>query len=199
MTYFHWILGDCQSQLIHQFQDIFDSAGLSLRLYPYDIVACSASTGFIEVIKDACSLHDLKKRPHYTNLANHFRRTYGGEASPAYVNAMQNYVQSMAAYSLVCYFLQIKDRHNGNIMIDTNGHIIHIDYGFMLGIAPGGRFSLEAAPFKLTSEMVDAMGGTGSEYFKEFVVLLIQGFLALQVRIFDRYAYCCSNTQIRYC
>ncbi|OQR95411.1 phosphatidylinositol kinase (PIK-G2), partial [Thraustotheca clavata] len=171
-------------QLIRQFRDIFQSAELDLWLLPYGIIATSASAGIIEVIHNSTSLSSLKSTPGYVSLNQHFVHTYGTSDTPAYKTAMNNFVKSMAAYCLVCYILRIKDRHNGNIMIDAEGHIVHIDYGFILGIQPGGRFSLERrVPFKLTTEMVDAMGGTQSEYFREFVTLLIQGFLALRQNV----------------
>ena len=34
-------------------------------------------------------------------------------------------------------------------MFDLNGYMIHIDFGFILGISPGG-IGFEGAPFKLT-------------------------------------------------
>jgi phosphatidylinositol 4-kinase len=44
-------------------------------------------------------------------------------------------------------------------MIDIEGHVIHIDFGFLLSNAPGKGVALEQAPFKLTQEMVDVLGG----------------------------------------
>ena len=50
---------------------------------------------------------------------------------------------------------------------------MHIDFGFVLGRAPGGRAALEASvPFKLTREMVDVLGGPEAPLFTETFVEL---------------------------
>ncbi|CAH0477280.1 unnamed protein product [Peronospora belbahrii] len=169
-------------QLIQKFVEIFRSANLPMWVKRYRIIATSSSTGLIETLVNAISLDGLKKRECYVSLLHHFKKSYGPPGSHRFKEARRKFIQSMAGYSLVCYFLQIKDRHNGNIMLDDEGHIIHIDYGFLLGIAPGGMLSIETAPFKLTAEMVETMGGQDSEGFKEYVTLCTRGFLACQQR-----------------
>jgi phosphatidylinositol kinase/protein kinase (PI-3 family) len=94
--------------------------------------------------------------------------------------ARRNFVESLAAYSIVCYVFQIKDRHNGNILLDTDGHVIHIDFGFLLTNSPGSNLNFERAPFKLTDEFVELMGGPRSSMFRYFRSLCIRAYLALR-------------------
>jgi len=75
--------------------------------------------------------------------------------------------------------LQIKDRHNGNILIDLAGHIMHIDFGFLISNAPGKGLKFENAPFKLSEELVEVLGDQDSDNFKRFRHLMIDGFKAL--------------------
>ena len=63
-------------------------------------------------------------------------------------------------------------------MYDDQGHILHIDFGFCFDIVPGG-VKFEAAPFKLTHEMVMVLGGSDdTQAFKWFEELCIKGYLA---------------------
>ena len=74
----------------------------------------------------------------------------------------------------------MKDRHNGNIMLDPSGHLVHIDYGFILGDSPGFNFNFESAPFKLTAEYIEFLGGVDSPNFHLFEKLFTNGIVALQ-------------------
>lgn len=89
-------------------------------------------------------------------------------------------ILSVRSYAIVCYLLQVKDRHNGNILIDEDGHLVHIDFGFIFDISPASNLRFESAGFKLTVEMVEVMGEYGSEMWKWFVELCARGYLALR-------------------
>eukprot|EP00743_Colponemidia_sp_Colp-15_P007427 GILK01008026.1.p1 GENE.GILK01008026.1~~GILK01008026.1.p1 ORF type:complete len:909 (+),score=167.22 GILK01008026.1:131-2857(+) len=160
-------------QLIQQFYQIFSDAQIPLYLRPFKILVTSSNSGIVEVVPDAISIDAVKKKtPNFVSLANLFEENWGEMVEYAH----KNFAESLAAYSLVCYFLQIKDRHNGNILLDAEGHIVHIDFGYMLSNSPGS-INFESAPFKFTQEYMDVMGGEDSQTFQYFRILLIRGFL----------------------
>jgi phosphatidylinositol 4-kinase len=151
--------------------------GLDVYVFPYRVTATAPGCGVIDVLPNSIS-RDMLGREAVNGLYDYFVSKYGNEDSLRFQRARNNFVKSMAAYSVISFLLQFKDRHNGNIMIDDAGHILHIDFGFCFDIAPGG-IKFERAPFKLTSEMVAVMGGsTDHQSFKWFEELCVKSFLA---------------------
>ncbi|KAL2157420.1 hypothetical protein VTH06DRAFT_6112 [Thermothelomyces fergusii] len=164
-------------QMIAAFRGIFHSVGLDVYVFPYRVTATAPGCGVIDVLPNSIS-RDMLGREAVNGLYDYFVSKYGNEDSLRFQQARNNFVKSMAAYSVISFLLQFKDRHNGNIMIDDAGHILHIDFGFCFDIAPGG-IKFERAPFKLTSEMVAVMGGSPEhQAFKWFEELCVKAFLA---------------------
>lgn len=167
-------------QLLVQFQHIWDLEGLPLKLNCYNILATSYQSGLIEVVPNSISLDKLKKvTERYStsgstplSLCEFFKKQW--PAGEEYKRARTNFISSLASYSVVCYLLQIKDRHNGNIMLDADGHLFHIDFGYLLA----RTIKFERAPFKLTDEFIEVLGGDESKYFKTYANLCVNGFLA---------------------
>uniref|UniRef100_A0A8R1HZJ3 1-phosphatidylinositol 4-kinase n=1 Tax=Caenorhabditis japonica TaxID=281687 RepID=A0A8R1HZJ3_CAEJA len=167
--------------------DLWEEEGVPLYLRPYKIVCIGCDAGLIEPVLDTLSLHQIKRNLNNLfrkngvtatpTLRNHFENLFGSISSETYVNAQKKFIQSTAAYSLVSYFLQLKDRHNGNILLDMEGHLIHIDYGFWLSSSPK-NLGFETAPFKLTSEIIEVMGGVDSDMFLYYKSLLLRGIMA---------------------
>ena len=157
-------------QLISEISQIFKLKQLPLWLKAYEILATGPNCGLIEVINDAMGIDEIHKKTNYGTLEDFYVKNYGrGSKKDKHFRKAQNaFCYSLAGYSLACYILQIKDRHNQNIMIDAEGHIIHIDYGFLLSNAPGKGFKFEKAPFKLTEEFVNVLGGQEGKKFTLF-------------------------------
>lgn len=79
------------------------------------------------------------------SLKEIYEWAYADKFGPAIVN----FVESLAGYSLFSYIFDLKDRHNGNILLDGEGRMLHIDFGFILTNISGGILC-ENEPFKLT-------------------------------------------------
>ncbi|KAL3188060.1 hypothetical protein MRX96_004288 [Rhipicephalus microplus] len=163
-------------QLLKLLQNIWQQEHVSLWLRPYRILVTSADSGLVEPILDTMSLHQVKKHSQLS-LLQYFEQQFGPPTSEAFLSAQRCFVESCAAYCLVSYLIQVKDRHNGNILLDGEGHIIHIDFGFILSSSPK-NLGFESSPFKLTQEFVDVMGGLDSNMFNYFKVLILQGLVA---------------------
>lgn len=161
-------------QLIKMMADIFEKANINLQLTTYEIIITSRTSGLIEFIPDSISIDGLKKKTG-SDLNTFYRNFFLHH----FKEVQKNFAESLAAYSLVTYLLNIKDRHNGNIMIDIQGRIIHIDFGFILGISPG-NVGFETAPFKMTKEYVNLLDGINSEMYKYFLSILTKGFLEIR-------------------
>lgn len=174
-------------QLIREFGQIWQEEKCQCWVRYFRILITGASSGLVETINDAVSIHSIKKAEYARRLAegrlghvtllDHFKSTYGNPSTAKFLRAQRNFAKSLAGYSIVTYLLQIKDRHNGNILLDREGHMIHIDFGFMLSNSPG-NIGFEAAPFKLPPEYVEVLGGIDGEPFLEFKRLFHEGFEA---------------------
>lgn len=173
------------AQMIHCMAQILSRAKIPVWLYPYDILALSFRGGIIEAIPDTISIDSMRKKHPTLDLKTFFSQQFGEPGCDSYENAKANFVESLAAYSIVCFLLQLKDRHNGNIMLDNKGHIVHIDFGFYFLSSPGKNSGFESAPFKLTRDFVEVMDGVNSHTFMKFRELCYRTFLELRRNCFQ--------------
>lgn len=56
-------------------------------------------------------------------------------------------------------------------MIRPSGHLFHLDFGFCFGSNPS---AVPQGPFRLSREMVEALGGRGHPTFEDFTRLCVE-------------------------
>ena len=167
-------------QVVELVKRKFDDVGLPLPLVPYGVIPTGYECGIIQVVPNAKSRAQLGEVTD-GGLLDVFQHEFGLPGSARFEAARRCLIESSAAYAVVSYILQAKDRHNGNIMIDNTGRLIHIDFGFIFGISPGGNMGFESAAFKLSYEMTELLdpGNTRkSVHFLRFQELCVKGYLA---------------------
>jgi phosphatidylinositol 4-kinase len=159
-------------QLIKLFAKAFE--GSDIYISTYDILLTSTTSGLVELVPNSSSIHGILKKisDKGWNLETFFRKYYSSNIQQAQLN----FANSLAGFCLLSYFLDIKDRHNGNILLDNKGRISHIDFGFVLGLSPK-NMHFEKAQFKLTQNYVNILDGFDSELFNHFKKQIVKGII----------------------
>ncbi|KAG7573163.1 Armadillo-type fold [Arabidopsis suecica] len=167
-------------QVISLLRDIFQAVGLNLYLFPYGVLPTGAGRGIIEVVPNTRSRSQMGESTD-GGLYEIFQEEFGPVGSPSFETARGNFLTSSAGYAVASLLLQPKDRHNGNLLYDNMGRLVHIDFGFIFETSPGGNMRFESAHFKLSHEMtqlLDPSGNMKSESWHQFVSLCVKGYLA---------------------
>lgn len=109
--------------------------------------------------KEECFKRVLSKSPPV--FSDWFRERFTTPHN--WFQARNAYVRTTAVMSIVGYILGLGDRHGENILFDgCTGDIVHVDFNCLFN--KGETFEVpEIVPFRLTHNMVHAMGPLGIE------------------------------------
>lgn len=92
-----------------------------------------------------------------------FIRQFGGGDAQMWLQSRSEWVKSAAVWSISGYIVGLGDRHGENILIETTtGRCVQVDFAMLF--EKGKKLKVpEVVPFRLTQNMVCAMGVTGYE------------------------------------
>eukprot|EP01091_Cochliopodium_minus_P003617 TRINITY_DN13603_c0_g1_i1.p1 TRINITY_DN13603_c0_g1~~TRINITY_DN13603_c0_g1_i1.p1 ORF type:complete len:350 (+),score=108.32 TRINITY_DN13603_c0_g1_i1:330-1379(+) len=166
-----------QDQLITQIIRLMDvllkKEGMEMFLSPYRVLATSRNEGFIEVVENASNLaHVLEK---YNNRIQNFFFEHNRTTKDV-ADAFDRYIKSCSAYCVITFILGIGDRHFDNLLLNEDGRLFHVDFGFILGKDPKPF----PPPIRINKEMIEGMGGLESEEYKIFLLYAVRVYNVLR-------------------
>ena len=168
-----------QDQLVIQTIMLMDkllkNENLDLKLTPYHILATSPIAGAVQFVPST-PLSDVDRSDR--SIINFLRRHNPDPTAPLGVRkeTMDTYIKSCAGYCVITYILGIGDRHLDNLLLTPNGNFFHADFGYILGRDPKPFAPL----MKLSTQMVDGMGGADHANFRQFRQHCATAYLALR-------------------
>lgn len=132
---------------------IFKKEGLDLCLLPYNVVPFTKDDGIVECIPNSETLQDILKT--YGSIESFLMKTK--QEKDEIEEKFNVFARSCAGTTIFSYVLGIGDRHLENIMINEDGYMVHIDFGFIFGAEPPAKSNL-ATSLRFTKEMYMALG-----------------------------------------
>ncbi|KAF4366136.1 hypothetical protein F8388_014854 [Cannabis sativa] len=156
-----------QDQLVVQMVSLMDRLlkleNLDLHLTPYKVLATGQDEGMLEFIPSHSLAQILSE---HRSIISYLQKFHPDEHGPFGITAtcLETFIKSCAGYSVITYILGIGDRHLDNLLLQDDGRLFHVDFGFILGRDPKPF----PPPMKLCKEMVEAMGGAESQYYTRF-------------------------------
>lgn len=169
-----------QDQLVTQFVSVIRSLlinyGCDYCLTLYNVASFSRNDGLIEFIEDSEAISSIKRT--YPTLRQYFASKYPLPSSPLGfpLHVLDTFIRSCSGFSVITFLLAVGDRHLDNLLVSRDGRLFHVDFGFILGDDPKPF----PPPMKLCSEMIDALGGIGSQGYTEFQLRCCQCFRCLR-------------------
>jgi len=176
-----WKNGDDlrQDQMIMQFVKLMDSLlkrkQLDVKLTPYTVLATSPDSGFLEFVNNSDAVANVIAENN--GKINEFLNIHNPKPK-LIAKAMDNFKKSCAGYSVITYILGIGDRHLDNLLLTTDGRLVHIDFGFIFGDDP--KKGLGVPPMKICKEMIECMGGKNDPMYKQFQQYIVMVFRTLR-------------------
>eukprot|EP01117_Protostelium_nocturnum_P009085 TRINITY_DN3251_c0_g3_i1.p1 TRINITY_DN3251_c0_g3~~TRINITY_DN3251_c0_g3_i1.p1 ORF type:complete len:1570 (-),score=656.28 TRINITY_DN3251_c0_g3_i1:67-4776(-) len=174
-------------QMMKIMDRIWKDAGMNLHLTIYECLPTGENTGFIEIVPNSKTTAEIQKA--HGGVTSAFKKTplsnwlkQNNWQPEAYKKAVENFTLSLAGYSVLTFVLGISDRHNDNVMLSKDGHLFHIDFGYILGnVMKFGMIKRESAPFVLTPEMVFVMEAEkNTDSFPNYIKYCSQAYNALR-------------------
>lgn len=149
---------------------------LDFKFTAYKVLACSKNDGMLQFVPSS-TIQDILKDNR--DKIEHYLWENSGKNNAKFEEVLDNYIKSCAGYCTVTYLLAVGDRHLENLLIGKEGHLFHVDFGFIFGKNPPGK-NIWTPPIRICKEMLEAMGGHKSKQQDLFKQKCVEAFLYLR-------------------
>jgi phosphatidylinositol-4,5-bisphosphate 3-kinase len=140
-------------QVMKVMEHLWRKAGTDMRMRCYGVLPTGLNQGFIEVVPNAKTEGALQQERGSISgafdktILMEYLKQYNSSVE-SYALARTNFKLSSAGYAVATCVLGIADRHPDNIMVQQDGHFLHIDFGHFLGnFKKKLGYQREGAPF----------------------------------------------------